>query len=272
MVLILAAVPILAAVGWLTGYADARSLAADALAEPGVDPVQSAAFFLGRYQLPASVTATLTNGPWLNFAVLYLAAMTTGNEYAWGTIRNVLLASPSRTQYVLARFTFLAGVAILLTVVVALVGAVLPLAAATVTGIPATSSGASANVPYEIGSLVAGTLLYGAVGVLLATILRNAAVPLVITAVYVVGETLVSPLQFWQGSDVLRWLPRLLPGNSVAGVVIGAQRDAGLVGQGAQLPDYLATPWDVSLVATVVWIVLMLVGSMAALRAADITE
>lgn len=269
---VILAVPLLATISWLAGYANLEVLAAE---QVGVSPSDRAALMAAifrPFELPSSPVATLTSGPWLNFAALYVSCMTVGSEYAWGTIRNVLILRPDRTRYLLAKGAFQCIVAVALVTSLVIVGTVLPLAMEVFNSPRNAGSFALGPVLVAASGIYIGVLLYSSVGLFLATLLRHAAAPLVIVAVYVVAETLVSPLAIWQTNDILRWLPRILPGNSLGGVLVSIQRDAGMVGPGAQLPDYLSGPWEVSLVAAIVWIVVFCVLTHRVLTRSDITE
>lgn len=50
------------------------------------------------------------------------------------------------------------------------------------------------------------------------------------------------------------------------------QRDAGLIDPGAQAPDYPSGPWEVSLVATIIWIAVFCVLTQRVLTRSGIIE
>src|SRR5450830_1311636 len=103
----------IATISWWTGLSSALSLLRD-LTGPADVQSQSAAYFLAPYRFPASIVWILSTGLWLNYGMLYLAVATTGGEYAWATIRNVLLNVTRRTDYLVGRIAFLAGLGFLL--------------------------------------------------------------------------------------------------------------------------------------------------------------
>jgi hypothetical protein len=265
VVVVVLAVPLLSATIWVVGMLHAQTMAAQL-----DDPLSGT--FLDAYRLPRSTGTIFTSGPWLNFAALYLGAVTAGSEFAWGTVRNAVFAPRGRMSFALAHFAFLSILVLAMILAILGLGILLPVAAASVHVFSEVGSVEGPLIASEIVSVSAGAAVWASAGVALATLLRSPVTPILVAVTYSVIEALISPLSVWQGSDVARWIPRLLPGNSVGGLAIELQRHAGTVGAGAQLPDYLASPWSISLLAAASWSLIFAVTTLLVLRSIDITE
>ncbi len=264
--MVLGAVPLLSAAVWVAGMLHAQSITAN------LDDPTSVAFFIDGYRFPRSTGTIFTTGPWLNFAALYLAAVTAGSEFSWGTVRNAVFAPRGRVSYALAHFAFLSLLIAGMILAVLALGILLPIAAVAGAAIsdPGTFDGITAGS--ELIFTFTGAAVWAAAGVALATLLRNPVTPILVAVSYSVFEAFASPLAIWKQSEVTRWIPRLLPGNSVGGLAVEVQRHAGTVGEGAQLPDYLGSPWTVSLVAAMLWVLVFVAVSVLVLRSVDIGE
>lgn len=224
--------------------------------------------FMAPYLFPTSLITALTTTSWLNFAVFYLAAVTTGSDFAWGTIR-LLALTETRARSIIGRWLFLvllgSAMVLLLMIMAAVVGLV-----TGVRGDPEVQTPVSAIGLAVIGAL--GSMsLFAAAGVAAASFARNATVPLVLLAAYVLAEMLLSSMGFWRGG-VLEWIPRLLPGNAGNALVVASQLDAGLITDPSGLPSHLLAPAWVSLAAIAGWIGIFVFGAVTRLRSMDIVE
>jgi ABC-2 type transport system permease protein len=61
--------------------------------------------------LPAVFDRARLSYDWLNISLILLAALTVGQEFAWGTMRTALARGPGRTRLLIAKFIALAAVA-----------------------------------------------------------------------------------------------------------------------------------------------------------------
>lgn len=80
----------------------------------------------GRHLFPYSLATVMSSGVIVLVALLLLTATTMGDEFGWGTIRGMLLASGHRRKILLVRLSALAVAAAVMIGLTLVVGAVLP--------------------------------------------------------------------------------------------------------------------------------------------------
>jgi hypothetical protein len=204
--------------------------------------------------------------------VFYLAVATTGGEYVWSTIRNVLIRVPRRTDYLLARTGFLVLIGSIIVVGLAIIGAGLPIifgssAPLTLTRRPDTLTMVAAVACAEIA-----VFLYVSLGIFLATLLRDRATPLVVGMLVLVLQSILSPLSIWSQNDALVWVPRIFPSNAVGTLFLAVEREAGFIATDTVLPPFLSGPWQVAATIAIGWIIGLAMASAAVLARSDITE
>ena len=145
------------------------------------------------YVFPYSLATVLQSGTIAFFALVILAATTTGDEFAWGTIRTTLLASSHRHRVLAVRLTALAVTAVGMFALLLLLAVVLPPVVGVANGpLPATLP---AFDPAALGVLLAGLLLAAATVMALTTLItllaRNGALALAAIPVYFAIEAAV---------------------------------------------------------------------------------
>jgi ABC-type transport system involved in multi-copper enzyme maturation permease subunit len=289
---IVLAVPLLAIFMFLSGYAsigpqppafDAAAVRAELIAqgygqglppdelEKALDDAVEAQRFpveikLEQYRLarsafafPQAIVTLLSSGTLILLAILLLMATSLGDEFGWGTIRTVLLASNHRARILLIRLGVILGIGVGLVAVLAVLGAVLPLLVSALgappVDVPSLHSGA-------LGVLVLGTLeaifMVLAFGAMVTVLVRSGSLTLVLLLVYVAIEAGILTLfvrfaPFQEGGD-LAWVLDAFPLRGFTRLTtIAGEIAAGLPHfAGEALPTDLS-PTFVPLVAFVLW-------------------
>jgi ABC-type transport system involved in multi-copper enzyme maturation permease subunit len=142
---------------------------------------------------PYSLATVLQSGTIVFFALVILAATTTGDEFGWGTIRTTLIASSHRHRVLAVRLTALAVTAVALFTVLLLLGAVLQSLLGVAHGalpatLPAFDAGALAVL---LGGLLLGAATVMATTTLITLLARNGALALAAIPVYFAVEAAV---------------------------------------------------------------------------------
>jgi ABC-type transport system involved in multi-copper enzyme maturation permease subunit len=230
------------------------------------------------FAFPQGIVTLISSGTLVLLGVLLLTATSLGDEFGWGTIRTVLLASNHRARILLLRLGMLFGIGAALLAVLGLLGVVLPLVVSAL-GAPAV------DVPPlhlgALGVLVLGTLeatfMVLAFGAMVTVLVRSGSLTLVLLLVYVALEASVLTvlLRFapFQEGGGLVWLLDAFP-------LRGFTRLTGVAGQmAAGLPHFPGevVPTDlsstfVSLVAFLVWGGLFLAIAYRRFTRMDIVE
>ena len=301
--LIVLGVPVLAALAYLNGALSAGGMQFQTSVGGDVPPdfqaqmaAQNAAFqYIAAlpYQFPRSIVTLLSGATfWLAFGSGFLAASLLGNEFAWGTIRNVVLFRPDRSRYLTVRSMWIAGLVVASLAVMVALGALLPTLVPVAPGDPTALSKLDPNqgfMPYgTVGSVnLGGVLLIGAataataaaavalVG-LCALTFRSAASGMLGAGIYVVAEGVLAGLIEPHLTGDLRYLPQLSLMNRLEALIGDATKAAGLTNLGDQAatpPDWYVTlppPLGAAIVAA--WICGLLALWFVVLRRADIHE
>lgn len=211
------------------------------------------------FAFPHGIVTLFGNGTLVVLAVLLLTATSLGDEFGWGTIRTVLLASNHRARILLLRLGVILGIGAALLAMLGVLGVVLPLIV-TALGAPAVDV-----PPLHIGALgvlVLGTLeatfMVLAFGAMVTVLVRSGSLTLVLLLVYVALEagvlTLLLRFAPFQEGGGLVWLLDAFP-------LRGFTRLTGIAGQvAAGLPQFPgeSVPTDLSatfvpLVAFLLW-------------------
>jgi hypothetical protein len=244
------------------------------------------------YQFPRSI-ATMVEATtlWLLLGAAYLAASLLGNEFSWGTIRNVALFQPGRLRYLGARLMWIVALVLVAFVAVTALGAIAPAILRVDPGDPSALTqdpsgfGALQFVPpapvtiggalIVVGSLVclafAGMALVG-----LATLkFRSAASGILVAGIYVVVEGIAAGLVMSRATGDLLYLPQLALTMRLTALVQDAQVAAGLssaAGNPVSSPGWVALPPLVGAGILAVWLCGLLGLWFVVLRRADIDE
>jgi hypothetical protein len=217
-----------------------QQLAAQAAAQAAAQQ----AFGALPYQFPRSI-ATMTGGAivWLLIGSAYLAASLLGNEFAWGTIRNVALFRPDRLRYLGARLVWLLGLVLLTFGTLVVLGAIAPAVIRIDPGNPAALTqdpsvvgmfvGPTAAVSFGGALLVTGSLLCAALaGMALAGVasleFRSPAMGILGAGIYVVVEGIASSLFMARATGDLRYVPQMALTIRLSALINDAQNAAGL--------------------------------------------
>ena len=243
------------------------------------------------YQFPRSI-ATLLSGAtfWLALGSGFLAASLLGNEFAWGTIRNVVLFRPDRSRYLMVRSMWIAGLVVASLALMIALGALLPTLVPVAPGDPTALSKLDPNqgfIPYgTVGSVnLGGALLIGAataaaaaaavalVG-LCALKFRSAASGMLGAGIYVVAEGVLAGIVAPHLTGNLRYLPQLSLMNRLAALIADATQAAGLTSTyQSNSPDWYVTfPPLIGAAILAVWIGGLLALWFVVMRRADIHE
>ena len=148
--------------------------------------------------------------PFLGLVALAVCALAVGTEYGNGTLRNLLVRQPARLRLLSGKLLALGSFVTLAVVMSYGVGLAAALLLVPGHGISASAWFTSAGVQSLLssaGNLLLATLAWGAIGAVLAIVLRSAAAAISVGLGYLlVGETLLSNV--WSGGN--QWLPREL--------------------------------------------------------------
>ena len=244
------------------------------------------------YQFPRSI-ATMVEGTamWLLLGAAYLAASLLGNEFSWGTIRNVALIQPGRLRYLAVRLASLVALVLVAFVAVSALGAIAPAIIRVDPGDPSaltqdpSSFGMLQYVPSApvtiggalivVGSLFCVALAGMALVGLAALKFRSAASGILVAGIYVVIEGIAAALVMSRATGDLRYLPQLGLTMRLAGLVQDAQVAAGLssaAGNPASSPGWVALPPLAGAAILAVWLCGLLALWFLVLRRADINE
>ncbi len=245
------------------------------------------------YQFPRSI-ATMVGGTtlWLLIGAAFLAASLLGNEFTWGTIRNVALFQPGRLRYLAARLGWIVGLVVVVVVAVTALGAIAPAIIRVDPGDPSALTQVPSSVlgmmqfvpaaPVTIGGalIVVGSLLCVALAgmalVGLATLkFRSAASGILVAGIYAVVEGIAAAFVMSRVTGDLRYLPQLGLTIRLAGLVQDAQVAAGLSsaeGNPVSSQGWVAIPPGVGLAIVAVWMCALLCLWFVVLRRADIDE
>jgi hypothetical protein len=249
------------------------------------------AFYALPWQFPRSIVTILTGASfWLALGSAFLAASLLGNEFGWGTIRNVVLFRPDRSRYLAVRLGWLAALLLASLAAVVALGAVLP---AIVRVDPGDPNALKNLDPSQFGTYGAvgpvslgGALIYaGATAATAAAAIalagafalkfRSAASGILGAGIYVAAEGVFIGLVGPRLSGDLRYVPQLSLMNRLAGLLGDATNAAGLgtpADASSQPAWYVSLPPAVGAVVLAVWIAGLLTLCFLLLRRADIHE
>jgi hypothetical protein len=242
------------------------------------------------YQFPQSI-ATMVEGTamWLLLGAAYLAASLLGNEFSWGTIRNVALIQPGRLRYLAVRLAWLVALVLVAVGAVTALGAIAPAIVRVDPGDPSalTQDPSSFGMlvppaPVTIGGalIVVGSLLCVSLAAMVlvglaALTFRSASSGFLVAAIYVVVEGIAAALAMSRATGDLRYLPQLALTTRLTALVQDAQVAAGLssgAGNPASSPGWVALPPLVGVGIIAVWLCALLGLWFVVLRRADIAE
>jgi ABC-type transport system involved in multi-copper enzyme maturation permease subunit len=236
------------------------------------------------YAFPQSLLVVLGSATYAFLALILLTATTIGDEFSWGTIRTMLLASSDRRRLLTGRFISLGVVAGFVFGITLLLGAVLPLILA------ATGSVLPPAPPVDLGwlgLLILANLIISVVVISFAamatTLVRSGAVTLVIALVYVAVEGVTNALLLRfdpfqdvdpvAGTGALKWTLDLLPFRAILTVL---DKLSGAAGRVEPYPGAFGPPdpgaTTVPLVALVVWGAVFMAIGFWRFRRMDIVE
>ena len=244
------------------------------------------------YQFPRSI-ATMVEGAtmWLILGAAFLAASMLGNEFSWGTIRNVALFRPDRLRYLGARLAWLVGLILVTFVAVVALGAIVPALVRVDPGNPAALTGDPSIMgmfppgptgPVSLGGalLVAGSLFCMALaGMALAGLaalkFRSTASGILVAGIYAIAEGILASLWMSRAAGDLRYVPQMGLTIRLSALLGDAQVAAGMsAGSGGQTSSagWVALPPLVGAAVLAIWLFGLLGLWFVVLRRADIDE
>ena len=245
------------------------------------------------FQFPHSIV-TMVQGsmPWLVLGSAFLSASLLGNEFTWGTIRNVVLIRPDRLRYLSTRLLTLGGLLLLTFGLVTVMGALAPVVLRVDPGDPSALSdpsvlGRIGNPVQPIGPVspggaltVAGSMLVVAVaGMALAGFaalkLRSAATAMLAAGIYAIAEGIVAALMMSRLPESLRFIPQMALTVRITSLIQDAQVAAGLAAPGGGPTNsvgWLSLPPAVGAAILAAWVVGLFGLWCVVLRRADINE
>lgn len=297
--IIVLGIPALALLGYVSGTLSAGNMQVQYLGDvpPELQAQQAAqdaamrAYAALPYQFPHSIVTTLQGATlWLILGAAFLAASLLGNEFGWGTIRNVVLFQPDRIRYLAVRLLWIVGLVFVTFLAVVALGALLPAIVRVDPGDPSALENLDPNMGWgpfgpissvSLGGalLVAGALLVSAAaGLALAGLgalkFRSAASGMLCAGIYAAAEGIAAGLVMSRATGDLRYLPQLALTTRLAALVGDAQQAAGLVAGGGQSssPGWVALPPLVGASIVAVWMVALIALWFVVLRRADIHE
>ena len=249
------------------------------------------------FQFPRSI-ATMTQGAtmWLILGAAFLAASMLGNEFSWGTIRNVALFRPDRVRYLATRLGWLVGLILLTFGVIVVLGMVAPLILRVDPGDPSALTSGQLNGdqfggpmgpigpigPISLGGalLAAGSIVVVAVAAmglagLAALRFRSPATGMLVAGMYVVAEGIAAGLIMSRATGDLRYVPQMALSIRLGALISDVQVAVGLAASGSGpngSPGWVALPPPVGLAIVAVWLVGLYGLWFVVLRRADIHE
>jgi hypothetical protein len=298
--IIVLGIPVLALLSYVAGAISASNInvqfAGDVppefQAQAAAQVAAQQAFSALPYQFPRSI-ATMVGGAtlWLVLGAAFLAASLLGNEFSWGTIRNVALFRPDRLRYLGARLAWLVGLVLVTFVAVVALGAIAPAIVRVDPGNPSALTQDASSLggmsfgptgPVSLGGalLVAASLLCLALaGMALAGLaalkFRSTASGILGAGIYAVVEGIAAALFMSRATGDLRYVPQLALTIRLTALLGDAQVAAGLsAGDGGQTSSagWVAVPPLVGAAVLAVWLFGLLGLWFVVLRRADIDE
>jgi hypothetical protein len=298
--IIVLGIPVLTLLSYVAGAASAGTSHFQTVGEVPSEFQQQAAaqiaalhaFSALPYQFPRSI-ATMVEGAtlWLILGAAFLAASMLGNEFSWGTIRNVALFRADRLRYLVARLAWLVGLILLTFVAVVALGAVVPVLVRVDPGNPAALTGDPSIMgmfppgptgPVSLGGalLVAGSLFCMALaGMALAGLaalkFRSTASGILVAGIYAIAEGILASLWMSRAAGDLRYVPQMGLTIRLSALLGDAQVAAGLTTAGggqSSSPGWVALPPLLGAAIVAVWLLGLLGLWFVVLRRADIDE
>jgi hypothetical protein len=297
--IIVLGIPALGLIGYFTGAISAANSPGHAAGDWGELPAQfdaqgaaQHAFAALPYQFPRSI-ATMVEGTtmWLLIGAAYLAASLLGNEFTWGTIRNVALFQPGRLRYLGARLLWLVALVLVAFVAVTALGAIAPAIIRVDPGDPSALTqdpsimggfpyGPSGPVTIGGALVVVGSLLCVAIAGmalvgLAALKFRSAASGILVAGIYGVVEGIAAALAMSRVTGDLRYVPQMALTMRLTALIQDAQVAAGLSAGGggpSTAIGWVSIPPLVGAGIVAVWIFGLLALWFVVLRRADIDE
>lgn len=243
------------------------------------------------YQFPRSIATMVTGSAiWLLLGSAFLAASLLGNEFTWGTIRNVALIRPDRLRYLGARLAWISGIVLVTFAAVVALGAIAP---AIVRVDPGDPSALNQDLSFmggffgPIGPVSLGGALIVAASVLClafagmalvgltALEFRSAASGFLAAGAYVLVEGIVAGLVMSRAAGDLRYVPQMALSIRLTALIQDAQVAAGL-SSGDTGPTnsagWVSLPPLAGAAILAVWLCGLLALWFVVLRRADINE
>jgi hypothetical protein len=292
-------IPILAVLGYLSGALSSANaqiqtsgdVPPEFQAQIAAQNAAMQAYYALPYQFPHSIVTTLQGASvWLVLAAAFLAASMLGNEFGWGTIRNVFLFRPDRSRYLAVRLAWIVGLIGVTCLAVAALGAILPSIVHVDPGDPSALANVDPNSgfmpfgptsPVSLGGalLVAAAMLaLPAAGIALAGLaalkFRSAATGMLCAGIYAAAEGIAAALVMSRATGDLRYIPQMALTTRLAALLGDAQQAAGLATGGGESssPGWVALPPAAGAVIVAVWIGGLIALWFVVLRRADINE
>jgi hypothetical protein len=269
--LLLLIIPLGAAFGFLTAYFAIPGQFFNS--DPTAPPVPEIAIEQAEYFFPSSIFRALDDATWVIVAAFFVTATSIGAEYSWGTIRTALLARSDRGRFLSSRVTAIAGICLALVAMLLVVGVFMPVVLTALGEHQAADPPIQPDLIPAIASRLVGIAFTIALAAFVTVITRNAALTILVALVYVVAELLIGSNPALHQSDVMAAIVRGLPIASIAGL-LGDASTPGAALQASPDPNYLIAdyPLWVSFAVALAWTALLVGGSIALIRRADIRE
>ena len=230
------------------------------------------------FAFPQSLLVVLGSATYAFLALILLTATTIGDEFSWGTIRTMLLASSDRRRLLMGRLVSLGAVAVFVFAVTLLLGFVLPGVLAV------TGSVLPPAPPVDFGwlaILVLADLVISLTVISFAAmatlIVRSGGLTLVVALAYVAIEGVMNALLLrfppFQDKGSLQWLLNVLPFRATVTVLDKLAGGAGRVEPypGAFGPPDPGAAW-LPIAALVVWGAVFMGIAFWRFRRMDIVE
>jgi ABC-type transport system involved in multi-copper enzyme maturation permease subunit len=230
------------------------------------------------FAFPQSLLVVLGSATYAFLALILLTATTIGDEFSWGTIRTMLLASSDRRRLLMGRLVSLGAVAVFVFAITLLLGFVLPGVLAV------TGSVLPPAPPVDFGwlaILVLADLVISLTVISFAAmatlIVRSGGLTLVVALAYVAIEGVANALLLrfppFQDKGSLQWLLNVLPFRATVTVL---DKLAGGAGRVEPYPGAFGSPdpgaaW-LPLAALVVWGAVFMAIAFWRFRRMDIVE
>jgi ABC-2 family transporter protein len=230
---------------------------------------------LRRYVFPQSLLTILGSALLPFLALALIAAMATGDEFRFRTIRTSLLAVSDRRRFLLARMTSMTALAVGLIAAILLLGLVLSaVLAVTDPSLPAAPPLEAVGTIVLVATDVLVVVALMAFATAVTLFMRTGSLALLILIVYGLIELFVANLAIFSIGERLAAVPQFFFVNGIRALQSRASFDAGALPTPNESPPAMAVDLGLPVMVAIVaaWMLLFLVLADRRIRTMDVVE